>query len=204
MNTMLLNLVSTNAGWLARQAIKYSAVLAAVLTGWLVGHGFDATHAGVIAAAASSAVLGTVEVSLSWISRKYAVPELENVNTAIEAAKKAPLIVAGMMLLTNCAGIAAFVASPLGQASLVTAEALGKQLANAAEEQVVGDIITKAAGQIATLKAQGANADVAKEIVRQSELAGLQAVVTTAQQQYTGMTGHAFVLAKNPVPSVTP
>jgi len=207
MNTMLINLVSTNAGWLARQAIKYFAVLAAVLTGWLVGHGFDATHAGVIAAGVTSAALGLVEGSLSFIARKYAVPELEGVNAAIEAAKKnVPLaaMVGWYMCLTSCAGLTAFIASPIGQASMVTAEAMAKQLATATEEQVVADIITKSTAKIAALNAQGVNSDTAKEVVRQSEIIGLSSVVTAAQQQYIGMTGHPFVLPKNPVSSVTP
>lgn len=58
MNKLLINLVSTNAGWLARQAVKYSAVGAAVITGWLIGKGLDATHAAVVGAGVTSAVWG--------------------------------------------------------------------------------------------------------------------------------------------------
>lgn len=113
---------------------------------------------------------------------------------------KASLLLASlcMLSLTSCAGLTAFIASPLGQTTLVTAEALGKQLANAAEETVIAQIITKATGQMALLQAQGVNADTAKEIVRQSELAGLQAVITAAQNQYIGMTGGKYVIPMLP------
>lgn len=107
-----------------------------------------------------------------------------------------------MMSLASCAGLTAFIASPLGQTTLVTAEALGKQLANAAEESVVAQIITKATGQVALLQAQGVNADTAKEIVRQSELAGLQAVIDAAQNQYIGMSGAKYVIPQPPAPVV--
>lgn len=204
MNTMLINLVSTNAGWLARQAIKYSAVLAAVLTGWLIGHGFDPTHAGVIAAGAASIVLGIVEASLSFVARKYAVPELEGVNVAIEAAKKAPLIIAAMMALTSCAGLSAFITSPLGQATIISAEQLTKQLASAEVDSELEQIITKATAQIAALNAQGTQSDLLKEAKRNSEIVMFQGIISAAQQQYIGMTGHTFVVAKNPAPKVAP
>jgi hypothetical protein len=109
-----------------------------------------------------------------------------------------------MLSLTSCAGLTAFIASPLGQVSIVTAEALGKQLATTAESKVLEQIILKAQAQIATLNAQGVSADTGKEIVRQSELLGLASVVTAAQQQYTGLTGHSYTLPKNPLVSVNP
>lgn len=115
------------------------------------------------------------------------------------------ILVAGFfaLSLTNCASVMAWAASPLGQATVATAANLGKQLAKAAEQQVVAQIITKATASLAALQAQGVNADTAKEIVRQSEMAGLSAVIEAAQQQYVGMTGARFTLPKNPVP-VTP
>jgi hypothetical protein len=99
---ILFKLVSTNAGWLARQAVKYSAMGAAVITAWLIGHGLDATHASVIAVGATAIVLGGIEAGLSFIARKYAVPELDAVSVAIGAAKKAPIVIA-CLLLPACA-----------------------------------------------------------------------------------------------------
>lgn len=109
------------------------------------------------------------------------------------------------LALMSCAGLTAFVASPLGQASLVTAEALTKQLAKATEVRVLEQIIVKATAQIAALKAvDDTNADLGKQIVRQSEITGLQGVIDAAQNQYVGLTGGRYVLPKNPVASVNP
>jgi|GEM_PF-3253511 len=146
---------------------------------------------------------------LNWPDAILAFLEGTNVPTpagaivpASSIAAKASLLLGALCLLsmTSCAGLTAFIASPLGQTTLITAEALGKQLANAAEESVVAQIITKATGQVALLQAQGVNADTTKEIVRQSELAGLQAVIDAAQNQYIGMTGAKYVIPLTPAP----
>jgi hypothetical protein len=128
---------------------------------------------------------------------------------AVATAIKA-LALGSMLSLSSCAGVLAFMGSPMGQAAIATAAALGKQLAKATETAVIAEIITKATTSVARLNAQGLNTDVAKEIVRQSELAGLQAVIDTAQIQYTGLTGARFIVptsAKQPVlvsPNPTP
>lgn len=199
MNSMLINLVSTNAGWLARQAVKYSAVAAAVIAAWLIGHGFSESSAAVIAAGASSAVLGCVELSLSWVSRKYSVTGLDAVNAAIEAAKKAAPVLVVCLSLSSCAATTAFLASPFGQVATATAVAMGKQIAATAEAQVLVAIITKATAQIASLNAQGIQSDVPKEILRQSELAGLAGVVEAAQTKYQQLTGKRYTAPKNPI-----
>jgi hypothetical protein len=203
MNKLLLSIVSTNAGWLARQLVKYSAVLAAGITAFLVGKGVEVTHADVIAAGVASIALGLLESGLSWIARKYAAPELGEVNKAIEQAKKiVPTLVACVCVLSlsSCASVMTWAASPLGQASIATAKVLGKQLANAAQVQALGDIITKASASADALNAKGPESDIAREILRQSEIAGLNAVIEAAQNQYVGMTGRRFMLGKNPLP----
>ena len=232
MNTMLLNLVSTNAGWLARQALKYSAVAAAILTTWLMGQGLDATHAGVIAAGVTSAVLGLLEATLSWCARKYAVPELEAVNEAIESAngavgaarapgnaanegtqgasgaalKTVPVVLAllGVLALTNCAGVSAFLVSPFGQAVEVSAVALGKQLATAAEIEGIGQIIQRASDQLKASQSQPPETDELKRIARAGEEAALQAVINAGQAKYALLTGHSYAFSKNPLPHITP
>jgi len=203
MNKLLLSIVSTNAGWLARQLVKYSAVLAAGITAFLVGKGVDVTHADVIAAGAASIALGCLESGLSWIARKYAAPELGEVNKAIEQAKKiVPAFIACLCVLSlsSCAAVMTWAASPLGQASIATAKALGKELANAAELQILGDVILKASDSITRLEAKGPQSELGEEILRQSEIAGLSAVIEAAQNQYKGMTGRRFTLGKNPAP----
>ncbi|MHB1082575.1 MAG: hypothetical protein ACYC67_24495 [Prosthecobacter sp.] len=96
--------------------------------------------------------------------------------------------------LMSCAGLTAWAASPLGQATIATATALGKQVAKTAETAVLAQIIVKAEAQAAALKAQGENADVPKEILRQSEIAGLAGVVEAAQTKYQMLTGARYVV----------
>ena len=107
-----------------------------------------------------------------------------------------------LLTLPSCAGLTAALTSAPGQLFIVTAESMAKQLAAAEEEKIVEQVILKSQAQIAVLNAQGVNANTAKEILRQSELLGLASVVTAAQQQYTGMTGHAYVLPKDPLAAV--
>jgi hypothetical protein len=118
---------------------------------------------------------------------------LKHLGLVIQEKAQIILVCLCLLSLTSCAGLTAFIASPLGQASIVTAEALGKQLASAAEESVVAQVILKAHAQIAVLNARGIQSDTAQEIVRQSEILGLAAVVIAAQQQYAGMAGHPYV-----------
>lgn len=110
------------------------------------------------------------------------------------------------LALNSCTAITGFLASPLGQASLVTAETLGKQLAKAAEKQVLEEIIIKAVTTIRALTAQGINPDLSKEILRKAQIAGLQSVYDAAQVQYAAQTGARFIIPaapKNPIP-ITP
>ena len=132
---------------------------------------------------------------LSWLDAIAAAVNGTNVPS------KLPLILGAccMLTMTSCAGLVAAITSPPGQLFIVTAEAMGKQLANAEEEKIVEQVILKSQAQIAVLNAQGVNTNTAKEILRQSELLGLAGVVTAAQHQYTGMTGHAYVLPKDPL-----
>lgn len=204
MNTLLLNLVSTNAGWLARQAVKYSAVGAAIITSWLVGHGLDATHASVIAAGATSIVLGLVEAGLSFIARKYATPELEGVNAAIEAAKKAAPVLIVALSLNSCATATAFLASPFGRATIATADQLAKQVLLSTERVGLEQIIFQASAKVAALKASGADPDIVKETLRLSQIAGFAGVVEAAQVKYQQLTGSRYTIPKNPIIPVTP
>jgi hypothetical protein len=117
------------------------------------------------------------------------------------------ILTAAALCLTSCTAISGFLVSPLGQAALVTAETLGKQLAENASSLVLAQIITKADAQIHTLTAQGINPDISKEIVRTSEIAGLQAVYEAAQVQYASQNGARYIIPaapKNPVSKITP
>lgn len=207
MKAMILTMVATNSGWLARQLIKWAAVVTAMMATWLTAKGWAADESMIWATTISSGVLGTVELALSWVARKYKVPAADAVRFDIDKLRSSGggLVLAGMcVLLCQCAAVTAFVTSPLGQTALVSAAALGKQLAKATEAQVLQQIILRAEGQILLLEAQGVNADLGKEIVRQSEMTGFQAVVDAAQNQYVGLTGGRFVVPKQPVGSVLP
>lgn len=107
-----------------------------------------------------------------------------------------------LLTLPSCAGLVSTMTSPPGQLFVVTAESMAKQLAAAEEEKIVEQVILKSQAQITVLNAQGVNKNTAQEILRQSEILGLASVVTAAQQQYTGMTGHAYVLPKDPLAAV--
>ncbi|WP_397382965.1 hypothetical protein [Prosthecobacter sp.] len=191
---MLLNLVSTNAGWLARQAIKYSAVGAAIITAWLVGHGFDTAHAGVIAGGVSAIILGGIEAGLSFIARKYAVPDLDAVSVAIEAAKKAPVIIAAL-LLTSCAGfvdvVGNFLGSPTGQVVMAAISAQAKQLENTWEAEKIPPLIDKSRAAIAKLPAKTGNA--IKDLPRDMQEKAWIEFISLAQTRYKALTGGKYV-----------
>jgi hypothetical protein len=116
-------------------------------------------------------------------------------------------LVFAALTLSSCTAITGFLATDLGKASLFTVETLGKHLAKVAEKQVLEQIITKAAAKVTSLNAQGINSDLAKEILRKSEIAFHQEVYEAAQVQYFARTGARFILPatpKNPVAKVTP
>lgn len=113
-------------------------------------------------------------------------------------------LLCGSVALTSCEAVTAWAASPLGQATIATATALGKQVAKTAEAKVLEQIIVKAESQASALRAQGVNADVAKEILRTSEIAGLAGVVEAAQSKYQMLTGARYVVPKQAVGAVSP
>lgn len=207
MKTLLLNLVSTNSGWLARQAIKWSAVLAAAITAWLIGKGFDTAHASVIAAGVTSAALGLIEFALSFVARKYAVPAAEEVRLNIDKLREQPptvklpaiaLLLGCTLLLSSCSSVVAFLASPAGKVVESAAVTLGKDLALKGEVLTLRTAIDKVLADIAKYEAQGVRTNTTDEIVRQSKLAGLQTVLTALQQQYKGATGQDYPIVYGP------
>ena len=191
---MILNLVTTNAGWLARQAIKYSAVLAASVAAYLMGKGLDATHAGVIAAGVTSAVLGITEQTLSWIARKYAVPEIGAVNEAIEAAKKAVPAVVGclcLLTLTSCAPLTAFFGTSAGAAVIALVEVEAKNLEHTWEAGKIPGVIEKARAAVAKLPAKTGNP--IKDLPRDMQEQAWNKFISLAQDRYKALTGGKYV-----------
>lgn len=204
----IINIVTTNAGWIARQSIKYMAVGTAILAAWLHGRGLPDDMVGVITAAVASLAFGAAELTLSYIAKNYAVTgdAVTAVKDALDAARKTTTVVLAFLaclLLVQCTGVAAFFASPLGQTAIVTVEALTKQLVTAEVDHELELIIRRGTAQIAARTAQGTLSDIVKESKRQAEIVMYQGIVDGAQNQYVGMTGHRYTLPKNPV-VVTP
>ncbi len=104
-----------------------------------------------------------------------------------------------VLTLSSCATTAAFLASPFGQATLQTADQLGKQVVLATEETGLQQIILQASAKVSALNAEGINADAVKETLRLSEIAGFAGVIEAAQVKYEQLTGKRFSLPKNPV-----
>lgn len=132
MKELILKLVTTNSGWIARRLVMYSAVLAAVITGYLKGKGYDADTSAMIAAAVVSVAFGAVELGLSFVARKYKVEEAERLKDDIEQLRgaqqppttKLPLILGALLCVTvlpSCEQVKALIVAnePLIEEALV-------------------------------------------------------------------------------------
>lgn len=75
MKDLFISVISTNHGWLVRQAVKYVAVGAAALTTWLIAKGYDAASAESLAAGLTAGVAGGLELLLSKLASKIAATD---------------------------------------------------------------------------------------------------------------------------------
>jgi hypothetical protein len=105
---------------------------------------------------------------------------------------------AASLSLMSCATTAAFLASPFGQATLQTADQLGKQVILATERAGLQQIILQASAKVSALKASGIDPDPVKETLRIAEIGGFTGVVEAAQVKYEQLTGARYALPKNP------
>jgi len=71
MNDLLFTLVSTQRGWLLRQALKLTAAGGTAATTWLIAHGVNVDGAA-LTAGLVTVVAGLVEVALSKVASKIA------------------------------------------------------------------------------------------------------------------------------------
>lgn len=105
---IILKLVSTNSGWIARRLIMYVAVVTAAIATWLNAKGFSTETSQFMSAAATSFLFGCIELVLSWIARKYKVAEADGLKMDITNLRgKAPLIAAVLLCLLcvpSCVG----------------------------------------------------------------------------------------------------
>jgi hypothetical protein len=73
MKDLIIKLVTTNSGWLLRQALKGITVGAGALSGYLASKGVDAEITTAITAGLVSGASWMLETALSFVARKYAV-----------------------------------------------------------------------------------------------------------------------------------
>jgi hypothetical protein len=72
MKEIITTIVSTNKGWLIRQALKYAAMGGAALSAWMISKGADASSTEVLIAGLTTAVTGGLEIAFSKIASKIA------------------------------------------------------------------------------------------------------------------------------------
>lgn len=72
MKNIVNSIVSTQQGWIVRQALKYIAVGGTALSTWMVAKGADPDSAQVIASGLVAAASGAAELFLSKLASKIA------------------------------------------------------------------------------------------------------------------------------------
>ena len=73
MKELAIKLVTTNSGWLLRQALKGATAGAGALAAYLTAKGVDTELTTAITAGVVSGASWLLETSLSFVARKYAV-----------------------------------------------------------------------------------------------------------------------------------
>jgi hypothetical protein len=73
MKKLIFDIVTTNTGWITRQALKGLTIAAAALATWLSAKGVDATTTATISVGLISAASWLIETGLSYVARKYTV-----------------------------------------------------------------------------------------------------------------------------------
>ncbi len=72
MKDIITSIVSTNKGWLVRQALKYATIGGAALSTWLISKGAEESSAELIASGLITAASGGLELVLSKLASKIA------------------------------------------------------------------------------------------------------------------------------------
>lgn len=135
MNTLLLKLVATNAGWLARNILKLSTIITAATAAFLIGKGVESELSTAIAIGAGSAFLWIIEAVASFIARKYAVHE--TITPVLDAIRRgAPVVIAllALLCLPSCVNdrFLGMTGQQWGNIALETGKTIGKQVPSAA------------------------------------------------------------------------
>ena len=72
MKAILQSLVSTQSGWLIRQALNFATLGGASLTTWLTAHGATAEHSTAIVTGSITLLTGLLEFGLSKVASSIA------------------------------------------------------------------------------------------------------------------------------------
>ena len=75
MKELFNTLISTNKGWICRQALKYVAVGGTAVTTWLITKGYDASSAEALIAGLTAGIAGGLELLLSKVASKIAATD---------------------------------------------------------------------------------------------------------------------------------
>lgn len=75
MKDIITSIISTNKGWLVRQALKYVAVGGAAITSWLIAKGYDSANAEALISGVTAGIAGGLELLLSKLASKVATKE---------------------------------------------------------------------------------------------------------------------------------
>lgn len=135
MNTLLLKLVATNAGWLARNILKLSILISTATAAFLVGKGVGSDVSTAIAAGAGAAFLWIVETTLSFLARKHAVQDsIKPVLDAIKRGVQVLVVCLSVLLLSSCSNgqFLGLDSQAWGNIALETGKTVSKQIPSAA------------------------------------------------------------------------
>ena len=135
MNTLLLKLVATNAGWLARNILKLSILISTATAAFLIGKGIESNLSTAIAAGAGAAFLWIIETILSFIARKHSVTD--SVQPVLDAIRRGASVLMACLLalsLCSCQGgkFLGLDSKAWGNIALETGKTIGKQVPTAA------------------------------------------------------------------------
>lgn len=72
MKDIITSIISTNKGWLVRQALKYTTYGGVALSTWLVSKGADVSNAELIVSGVTTIVSGGLELIFSKLASKIA------------------------------------------------------------------------------------------------------------------------------------
>ncbi len=74
MKTLLTTLISTQRGWITRQALKWATLGGATVTTWLTAQGAAADQSAALTTGLITALVAALEIGLSRLASRIATP----------------------------------------------------------------------------------------------------------------------------------